>query len=847
MLRKTQQLRERFRDTHFSKMAVHRGIFAGDGEQVGFIDRIEFRNGRLRVQGWVSSAALVTLEFGGLTRSSVPVLPRVDVAQKTGLASQLGFDISISLTAGQFCAMKLATLRFEPRGDGPQIEPMVIEFKNLWRAKARSDAQFVMACFKAGPPALRWLAKRAPQDRAKVLEALALNPIAVTSEFSSALFDVPVSVAMEPEAQIRITIILPVYNAFELLPDVLGRIVRNTDTPYHLIILEDVSSDANVRPYLRNWVETAGAEVDVTLVENETNLGFIGSVNKALAIAQSSDVPGLAEGCAEGPLVLLNSDAFVPQGWATRLIAPLLADPNVASSTPLSNDAEIMSVPIQCQRSDLSEGDADKLDSAAAKLNAQTAQAIVPTGVGFCMAMARTWVAQVPQLDTVFGRGYGEEVDWCQKVRALGGHHVAIGNLFVEHRGGSSFGSADKLAMITKNNGIVSARYPTYDAEVQDFIATDPLLSPRIALAVAWAGVVANGRLPIYIAHSLGGGAETALIARLESDLDEIGAAIVLRVGGTRQWHLEVLSPDGKIYVDIEETDVILSLIAQLEQRHIIYSCGVGAADPVALPAMLQQLFDPATDRLSILVHDFFMVSPSYTLLGTDGVYCGPVLSNRADAMHTARASDGALVSVSEWQANWYALLKQANSIEVFSNNSAEILRELWPDLASSIDIKPHHLPHQVDRVTHSHPELAKTIGVLGGINFAKGAAVVEQIAKDAPDLNIVIVGKVDPSFTMPSNVTIHGAYAPKDIASLAKRYQIGQWLIPSIWPETFSFTAHEALATGLPVIAFGLGAQADVLAASPNGIVVPFDTSTPQSTGSLATSMLNQLKQSEQ
>jgi len=44
-------------------------------------------------------------------------------------------------------------------------------------------------------------------------------------------------------------------------------------------------------------------------------------------------------------------------------------------------------------------------------------------------------------------------------------------------------------------------------------------------------------------------------------------------------------------------------------------------------------------------------------------------------------------------------------------------------------------------------------------------------------------------------------------------RYGITCWLIPSIWPETFSFTTHECLATGLPVWAFDLGAQGDSVA----------------------------------
>ncbi len=46
-------------------------------------------------------------------------------------------------------------------------------------------------------------------------------------------------------------------------------------------------------------------------------------------------------------------------------------------------------------------------------------------------------------------------------------------------------------------------------------------------------------------------------------------------------------------------------------------------------------------------------------------------------------------------------------------------------------------------------------------------------------------------------------------------RYGITDWLIPSIWPETFSFATHEALDTGLPVWCFDLGAQSEAVRAS--------------------------------
>jgi hypothetical protein len=98
------------------------------------------------------------------------------------------------------------------------------------------------------------------------------------------------------------------------------------------------------------------------------------------------------------------------------------------------------------------------------------------------MAMNIEFLRKLPELDTIFGRGYGEEVDWCQRARQKGGRHLGVGGLFVEHRGGTSFGSAEKLKLIRKNNQTIARRYPRYDGEVQDFIQVDPLNTPRLAL-----------------------------------------------------------------------------------------------------------------------------------------------------------------------------------------------------------------------------------------------------------------------------------------------------------------------------------------------------------------------------
>jgi glycosyltransferase involved in cell wall biosynthesis len=131
-------------------------------------------------------------------------------------------------------------------------------------------------------------------------------------------------------------------------------------------------------------------------------------------------------------------------------------------------------------------------------------------------------------------------------------------------------------------------------------------------------------------------------------------------------------------------------------------------------------------------------------------------------------------------------------------------------------------------RPVASTPSNEGNIAVLGNLNAQKGAVVVSRLAerlrRAGDPRRTVVIGNVDPACPMPAGVHLHGGYRREDIADLAARYGVAAWIVPSIWPETFSFTTQEALATGLPVYAFDIGGQGEAVAAAPNGFAVPFD-----------------------
>ena len=169
----------------------------------------------------------------------------------------------------------------------------------------------------------------------------------------------------------KVDIIIPIYNGYEYLEKLLNAVIDNTDLDYKLIVVNDNSSDTRVIPLLEKYKNILAPKM--ILINNEQNLGFVKSVNKALKISTEN-------------VILLNSDVIVPKNWASRLLNPIIKNNKIASVTPFSNAATIFSLP-ENGKDNIFNEDLQKVDAELSKLNIAPDILNFPTGVGFCMAM----------------------------------------------------------------------------------------------------------------------------------------------------------------------------------------------------------------------------------------------------------------------------------------------------------------------------------------------------------------------------------------------------------------------------------------------------------------------------
>ena len=793
MIRRLHALYLRYAAVHSGRL---RGVPLGPvWRRIGQVERVVRRGDKVEVSGWVDAEG-VTLRWNGGAESTKPDILRPDVKLRRGGPSDQGFSLSVPASA------RALRLELVTRGCAGLAVPIPHPTDPPdGRARRRFHRAFIRDLYRALPALVRYF--RHPDVRAKIAvkRALGLELAPRGADIERVwLLEEPKTAGLERLDEI--TIILPVFNALPLLQKCVTRVERFTDSQWHLVLVEDASSDPEVRPWVEEWARKRPDRV--TLICHDRNRGFVDAVNTGLAHA-------LKRG-GSGPVILLNSDAMVPAGWDIRLCAPL-SEPSVASVTPMSNAAEILSVPEIGPGIALRAGDGDGIDRVARRLGAVPLPD-VPTGVGFCMALSRKWLEKVPQFDRAFGRGYGEEVDWCQKTRALGGRHLCQPALFVEHVGGQSFGSDEKKARLRSAGALISKRYPRYDSEVQSFIVNDPLATPRLALSVALAAE-RSPRLPVYLAHSLGGGAEAALQAEVSGH----EGAVVLRIGGLRRWQMEVHVAGHIVAGRTDDLDLVRRLLDPAKALDLIYSCGVGDSDPVGLPAALLSLKRPGRrDRIAMRLHDYFPVSPSYTLMGRNG-FTGLPDQDTSDPCHTTRRPDGTRLTLADWQAEWGKLVAESHEVTVFSDASARLFVQAFP--GARVRVRPHVSEVPVTRIER---QSGRRVGILGHLNVQKGALLIRELALSHPGQTFVVLGMTDSTIPFPRNVVVHGSYHRDEITELTALYGIRAWLMPSVWPETFSFATREALATGLPVAGFALGAQGEALRDAPNGITVPLD-----------------------
>ena len=624
-----------------------------------------------------------------------------------------------------------------------------------------------------------------------------------------------------------VDVIVPVYRGLadtRLCID--SVLASHCQSAYRLVVINDASPEPEVTAWLR---ERAAQDSRITLLENEDNLGFVGTVNRGMSLSADNDV------------LLLNSDTEVANDWLDRIRSAAYGDARVASVTPLSNNATICSYPQFCKDNALPPGyGTARLDALCAQTN-PGAVVDVPTGVGFCMYIRRDCLAQVGLFDTEnFGKGYGEENDFCQRAAAAGWRNLHLLDTFVLHTGGVSFGESksprERAAMET-----LRRLHPRYESEVMAFVQHDPARPHRLALDLAR---MAQAHLPVVLAvlHDRSGGT-LRHVQELAHHLSAQATVLTLTPAPAHSVSLRMASAQEGFELVFrlqDQRDDLLLALRQIGVSHVHYHHLLGH-DPWVMD--LAQQLGVAYD---FTAHDFYSFCTRISMTGDDNRYAGepsPGLCNCCSPQQAAPVGGG---TVADWRARNRQFLAGARQVLAPSRDTARRMAGFAPgarvltvphtDLATE---SPAALPVPAPRRLQAGMPLK--VAVLGALSTIKGADMLEAVALEAArrqvpmEFHLLGYGYRHLQTQPRARLTVHGAYEEKDLPGLLDWLQPDLVWFPAQWPETYSYTLSASLQAGLPAVAPDLGAFAERLAGRPWSWVMPWDLTAREWTDALA------------
>ena len=650
--------------------------------------------------------------------------------------------------------------------------------------------------------------------------------IPVADAATSMVAATPVAVPVPDPISDTVDIIVPIYRGLADTMLCVESVLASTNrTASRLIAINDASPEPEVTQWLR---DKAKAEPRLTLLENVENLGFVGTVNRGMAYSGSNDV------------LLLNSDTEVANDWLDRIRAAAYSSANVASVTPFSTNATICSYPLFCQDNPLPPGQTTaSLDAIFASVNAgQSVE--VPTGVGFCMYIRRDCLREVGLFDVEnFGKGYGEENDFCQRAIRQGWRNLHTLDCFVLHTGGVSFrehkSPREQAAMET-----LRRLHPRYEADVHAFLPQDPARAARAA--VDWVLYSRqNQRLVVLsVLHNRGGGT-TRHVHELAQHLRERVLFLTLKPSSDQNVVLEMLNPDQppacppspnwQMHFHLpEDLGKLVDILRSLGVAHVHYQHFIGQPDCIwSLPEQLGVAYD-------FTAHDFYSFCTNITLTGTAGRYLG--LDGHGECCGGVHPPPSPAVEpdTAAWRERNRRMLRGARHVLTPSQDAARRIHAFAPDanvrVAVHTDIDPRTpLPLPAPRRLTADAPLR--IAIIGAMSIIKGADVLEDVARLASQngvpLEFHLVGYAYRHLqTVPqTRLHVHGQYDEARLPAILAGLAPDLVWFPAQWPETYSYTLSAALLAGLPVVAPDLGAFAERLQHRPWSWVQPWDTST--------------------
>jgi len=596
----------------------------------------------------------------------------------------------------------------------------------------------------------------------------------------------------EKNIDVIVDVIVPVYGGKQESIECIESAVSTLPSWAQLIVINDASPE----PELTEWLREQAINKEFLLIENDENLGFVATVNRGMKLHPQRDI------------LLLNSDVEVANDWLQRIHDAAYSLDKVGSITPFSNNATICSFPKFCEDNALFMGlNVRQLDEHFSLLGKENNLIEIPTGVGFCMYIRRDCLDEVGYFDVeTFGKGYGEENDWCQRAAKAGWPNFHQLNVFVYHKGGVSFADEQNTRK-TRALELLTKLHPNYTKDVMDFIANDPAKKARSEILIR---ILASREITkiLLVSHKMGGGVNThvhelerfydnEVIFFLLSPEDD-GRSITLTLNISEDISSE------KFIIDVDNGySTLIELLRFIGVGHVHFHHLMGVNEKIL------NIKNDLSCGYDITIHDYYLINANTSLTDKNGSFAGDTPRVR-DKLCATNSHLPAGFTARQWRNKFITWLNGADRVIFPSADTKKRFMNSYPHLATPTVVAWHpdsEVAAPYPKVLFNYVAGKKLkVLVLGAISREKGALLLEEVATllKGKEIEFHLLGY---AFRPLNSVITHGPYLNSELHHKLNMIEPHVMWYPALCPETYSYTLSAALECGVPIIVPNIGA----------------------------------------
>ena len=200
-------------------------------------------------------------------------------------------------------------------------------------------------------------------------------------------------------------IVIPSWNQKDLSTNCLLSIQKFSKQYDYRVIWVDNGSDEDVFQCMRSLL----VSMSHVIIRNTKNLGFVKATNQGMQVADADFV------------VFMNNDTEAVPGWLGKLVAPMLADKKIALTGPRTTTKDSW------------QGNYNKKVKSTLILPESAMLAF------FCAMLRKDVIQKVGYLDECFGVGFGDDDDYCYRIKQQGHKLALVADVVIPHHHRSTF------------------------------------------------------------------------------------------------------------------------------------------------------------------------------------------------------------------------------------------------------------------------------------------------------------------------------------------------------------------------------------------------------------------------